>query len=484
MAPRSSDNDSGLRARKPVTEDASVVAAADAAGKSEFTWQEVAKHNTGDSAWVIIRNVVYDVTEWADRHPGGRELILLHAGRECTDTFDSYHPFSNRAEKILAKYAIGKLVGETEFPTYKPDSGFYKECAQRVGEYFKKNNLDPKNPLAGLWRMTFVFAVAALAYLGMNGQLPVNAAWAMYAWGVVFGVCQALPLLHVMHDSSHAACSNSPTWWYIIGRGAMDWFAGGSMVSWLNQHIVGHHIYTNVAGADPDLPVNFDSDVRRIVERQVLRPMYKFQHIYLPPLYGVLGLKFRIQDIVETFVSLSNGPVRVNPHPLSSWVTMILSKVFWAFYRIWIPLAVLEIPSGTFWGVFFLAEFVTGWYLAFNFQVSHVSTECIYPNGEEAASEIDDEWAISQVKSSVDYAHGSAIMTFLSGALNYQVTHHLFPGVSQYHYPAIAPIIMDVCKKYKIEYKVLPTFSAALAAHFRHLQEMGRQGVPVSVHMG
>lgn len=54
--------------------------------------------------------------EWADRHPGGRELVLLHAGRECTDTFDSYHPFSNRADKILAKYAVGKLVGGSEFP--------------------------------------------------------------------------------------------------------------------------------------------------------------------------------------------------------------------------------------------------------------------------------------------------------------------------------------------------------------------------------
>jgi hypothetical protein len=27
-----------------------------------FTWQDVAKHNTAKSAWVIIRGVVYDVT--------------------------------------------------------------------------------------------------------------------------------------------------------------------------------------------------------------------------------------------------------------------------------------------------------------------------------------------------------------------------------------------------------------------------------------
>ncbi|TYZ61184.1 hypothetical protein PybrP1_009876 [[Pythium] brassicae (nom. inval.)] len=472
-----------LRERKGAAISGAATASAAGVAKNEFTWQEVAKHNTGASAWVIIRGAVYDVTEWADKHPGGRELILLHSGRECTDTFDSYHPFSNRADKILAKYKIGKLVGGYEFPVFKPDSGFYKECAQRVGEYFTANNLDSKAAFAGLWRMVFVFAVAALAYMGMNQLLPGSVA-AQYAWGVVFGVFQALPLLHVMHDSSHAACSSSPALWQVIGRGAMDWFAGGSMVSWLNQHVVGHHIYTNVAGADPDLPVNFESDVRRIVHRQVLLPIYKFQHIYLPPLYGVLGLKFRIQDVFETFVALTNGPVRVNPHPVSDWVQMVLAKSFWAFYRIYIPLVWLRVPAGTFWGVFFLAEFVTGWYLAFNFQVSHVSTECDYPCGEAPSAEVGDEWAISQVKSSVDYAHDSALMTFLCGALNYQVTHHLFPGVSQYHYPAIAPIIRDVCKKYGIKYTVLPTFSEALMAHFRHLKQMGALGKPVELHMG
>lgn len=50
----------------------------------------------------------------------------------------------------------------------------------------------------------------------------------------------------------------------------------------------------------------------------------------------------------------------------------------------------------------------------------------------------------------MDYAHGNALTTFLCGALNYQVTHHLFPTVSQYHYPAIAPIIQDVCRDFQV----------------------------------
>ncbi|OQR99376.1 Delta(5) fatty acid desaturase [Achlya hypogyna] len=446
-----------------------------------FTWQEVAGHNTAASAWIIIRGKVYDVTEWANKHPGGREMVLLHAGREATDTFDSYHPFSDKAESILKKYEIGTFTGPTEFPTFKPDTGFYKECRKRVGEYFKKNKLHPQAGFAGLWRMTIVFAVAAVALYGMHFSSCFSVQLAAAA---LFGVCQALPLLHVMHDSSHASYTNVPFFHYVVGRFAMDWFAGGSMVSWLNQHVVGHHIYTNVAGSDPDLPVNMDGDVRRIVDRQVFKGMYAFQHLYLPPLYGVLGLKFRIQDFTETFGSHTNGPVRVNPHALSTWVAMICSKSFWAFYRIYLPLAVLQMPLKTYLAVFFLAEFVTGWYLAFNFQVSHVSTECGYPCGDEAKLALEDEWAVSQVKTSVDYAHGSWLTTFLAGALNYQVVHHLFPSVSQYHYPAIAPIVKEVCKEYGIKYAILPDFSTAFVAHLKHLRNMGKQGIPATIHMG
>jgi fatty acid desaturase len=95
-----------------------------------------------------------------------------------------------------------------------------------------------------------------------------------------------------------------------------------------------------------------------------------------------------------------------------------------------------------------------------------------------------DEWAVSQIKSSVDYAHNNPVTTFLCGALNYQVTHHLFPTVSQYHYPAIAPIIQDVCREFNVDYKVLPDFVTAFHAHIAHLKTLGERGEAAEVHMG
>jgi hypothetical protein len=34
---------------------------------------------------------------------------------------------------------------------------------------------------------------------------------------------------------------------------------------------------------------------------QTWKSLYKYQYLYLPPLYGILGIKFRFQDLIETF---------------------------------------------------------------------------------------------------------------------------------------------------------------------------------------
>lgn len=161
-------------------------------------------------------------------------------------------------------------VSDAEFPQYKPDSGFYRTMRERVGSYFAENDFHPKNPIPGIWRMSVVYATAAACFFAVNNCFDIGYTTKVAA-AVVFGICQALPLLHVMHDSSHTAFGPTETWWKLAGRFAMEWYAGASMMSWQHQHVVGHHIYTNVMGADPDMPVVEQGDPRRLVARQVSR---------------------------------------------------------------------------------------------------------------------------------------------------------------------------------------------------------------------
>jgi len=68
--------------------------------------------------------------------------------------------------------------------------------------------------------------------------------------------------------------------------------------------------------------------------------------------------------------------------------------------------------------------------------------------------------------------HGGVL--FFSGALNYQSVHHLFPAVSQYYYPYIAPIVKDTCQEYGVQFNHLSSFTHAFYLHLKQLYEMGK----------
>lgn len=122
-----------------------------------------------------------------------------------------------------------------------------------------------------------------------------------------------------------------------------------------------------------------------------------------------------------------------------------------------------------------------------------MSSEAYFPCDNKIDPNLKDEWAIAQVITSVDYGHENNIWAFLSGALNYQTIHHLFPGiftfsspfpyltlilkgVSQYHYPAIAPIVQEVCKKWKVPYNhINGGLVPAVRMHVKYLKDMGNK---------
>jgi len=147
------------------------------------------------------------------------------------------------------------------------------------------------------------------------------------------------------------------------------------------------------------------------------------------------------------------------------------------------------------------------YYLAFVFQVSHVVPQVGWPqhsenkqekalhNEENAEKSEDDyeseehvplgvqvldvDWAEAQLLTTIDYGHGSPLTAFLSGGLNYQVTHHLFPGISQAHYPAIAPIVKQTAEEFGLTYIVLPNFKDAFLSHIEYLRVMGMSGLHI-----
>lgn len=48
---------------------------------------EVARHSRDGDAWIVVRGRVYDVSAYAEQHPGGM-VIVEHAGGDASALFD------------------------------------------------------------------------------------------------------------------------------------------------------------------------------------------------------------------------------------------------------------------------------------------------------------------------------------------------------------------------------------------------------------
>ena len=52
--------------------------------KPTYTRAEVALHNKPDDLWIIIYGRVYNVTKWAYKHPGGKEIMQNYGGEDAS----------------------------------------------------------------------------------------------------------------------------------------------------------------------------------------------------------------------------------------------------------------------------------------------------------------------------------------------------------------------------------------------------------------
>ncbi|KAL7926301.1 putative fumarate reductase/succinate dehydrogenase [Trichoderma austrokoningii] len=77
--------------------------------ETEYTMEEVAKHNTKEDLWVVVKGVVMDLTNWVEEHPGGVNAILNFMGRDATEEFAMLHD-----DEVIPKYAPSQVIGRVK----------------------------------------------------------------------------------------------------------------------------------------------------------------------------------------------------------------------------------------------------------------------------------------------------------------------------------------------------------------------------------
>lgn len=86
-----------------------------AAGEREFPRASVESHNTREDLLIIIDNVVYDVGQFLNDHPGGADVLLDNGGRDASRCFrDVGH--SDTALEWRKKFRVGVVPERERWP--------------------------------------------------------------------------------------------------------------------------------------------------------------------------------------------------------------------------------------------------------------------------------------------------------------------------------------------------------------------------------
>jgi len=365
-----------------------------------------------------------------------------------------------------------EAVNATLAPVFKfgPATGFKAELKRQVEEYFVRSGRSAHGGLRLGLKALFITAWLTVSYCLL--VFSAESWWQAALLALSLGLAMAAVGFNIQHDGNHGSFSEYRWANRLMGAG-LD-LLGGSSYLWCFQHNVLHHSYTNLAGADHDIDTG---GFGCLSPAQALRRIHRFQQVYLWPLYATIALKWQLFDDFHQLATGHIGPQRI-PRPRKWDLVGILGGkiVFFGFAFV--------LPSffHPFWIVLVVyagAMLVVGFLLAVIFQLAHSVGEAVHPGYRESA-QIAEEWAVHQVRTTVDFARGNRLLAWYIGGLNFQVEHHLFPRISHVHYPAIAPIVEEVSRRFGIAYAAHPTFGAALASHQRFLREMGHASAEAS----
>lgn len=398
-----------------------------------ITWEEVRKHSNRTDRWLVVDENVYDVTEWAKRHPGGSAILGHYAGQDATEAFLEFHKDKALVAKFMVALKVGQVIGS------KPPLD--EKVVYNEGEIRKDfEELRRSAQQMGLFKANKLFFLLHLAHIIF---FEVMAYVVLYVWGIgwtptlISIFCYTIvqgQSAWLQHDFGHLSVFDSLKWNKAFHFLIMNFIKGASSTWWKHLHNQ-HHSKPNVINKDPDVRLEKVFVLGEEIPKRVARDNkwslpFNHQHKYFfivgPPLLFPVFFQFMVFK-----------------HPISrrNWLDLFLLLLFY------VKLLWLYTP---FFGVYGAALY----YFAFRCLESHWFVWVSQSN--HVAMNIDDDkerpWLALQLNATCDVDQ-SAFNDWFTGHLNFQIEHHCFPTMPRHNLHRVAPLVKSLCRKHHIQYR-------------------------------
>ena len=344
------------------------------------------------------------------------------------------------------------------------DTRFWRTVRARADRYFASAGTG-RGADALLWTKALFYAGLTEAAYSLTLLGGFNAAGTL-ASAIVFGISSILLAINVGHDAAHNAFTRSPLLNRMLHAYAFS-VIGLDPYLWRLCHARSHHVFPNVNKCDIDI----DSNVfLRLSPNHPRRPHQRFQHLYAPFLYMIVGMQSAlVQDVCYLFKrELAN--MRDISHPPLQYVLFFVRKAFYVSLVFVVPMMVLPFP----WWQVLLGFFIMSAVSSMIFIYLLIGTP--FAEGTEfpqigSDGHLPHDFATHAMVTSLDWQPTSRIAQWIAGGANAHVAHHLFPHVSHAHYIPLTRIIEDAAKEFGLPYR-RTTFLGSIRSHFRFLHQM------------
>jgi len=350
----------------------------------------------------------------------------------------------------------------------KKDILFFSTLRQRIDLYFKSNNISKHYNASMVIKTVVLLSAYILPFAALLIFQPPFAL-AMIIW-ITMGLAKSGIGMSIMHDENHGAYSSKAK----VNRwlGSTINLVGGIAFTWKLQHNIMHHTYTNIVHMDDDIE---DKAVMRFSPHTKVFRVQKFQFIYAFLFYGILTLYWSfLKDFVQFYKYTKSGVNKDSKANNRITVAKIIfSKLVYIFIFFVLPLSILKMPVLNYVVGYLIMQFISGILLAVVFQLAHTVEETSHPLPNKEGN-IENNWAIHQMNTTVNFAQDNKLISWYVGGLNFQVEHHLFPNICHVHYPEIAHIVKSTANEFGVPYLENKTIGKALRSHVRTLQRFGK----------
>jgi len=254
------------------------------------------------------------------------------------------------------------------------------------------------------------------------------------------------------HTASHNASVRRKKWNDFMVFFGYPFYLGMSASYWYYKHIVVHHPAPNIIEVDDDVDLMpfFAINEREVQEAKGLRrAFYKVQWVFVPLALALNVFNVQRQGWAFLLPILFNPKKRRDRH----WKDV---GVLTLHYMTWIVIPSFFFPVMSVLG-FYVLRTALGGYSAFAaFAPAHFPEEAVFTDSSQKDLQ---DYLLRQTATTVNFRTGP-IGRLLCAGVDFQIEHHLFPGISHEYYPEVSRIVKRYCEEHGYPYRTLGWWEA------------------------